>query len=304
MQMNTEIVPKGINFSTYFDKLSTDEIKRMLEEYPTFGSGHLILAFKEQKSSEAETLWHKALLYGGEKQWINFVYTQLNDTDTGSLQFENTESNFEEELSIERDIETDNGQLVVLSDHEIQDLNDAVIDAETLSEATDDQENTVSEGLQVAREFENLDEPVQNSNSEKIVTPHNTTSLKTANDSLFEPYHTIDYFASQGIRLKEEKLGEDVLGKQVKTFTQWLRSMKKIYVEEERQLEKKEEEKVIKIADHSNKDEIILTETMAQIYIQQGKKSKAAEVYRKLSLLHPEKSSYFASLIENLNEVK
>lgn len=298
--MNTEIVPKGINFSTYFDKLSTDEMKRMLDEYPSFGSGHLIHAFKEKNSSAAEILWQKALLYGGEKQWINFVYTQLNDTDTGFLQSENKESNLEAELSIEREIKTDNEQLDVQSDREIQDLNDAVIDAETLSEATDHQEIAESEGLLVAREFENL---VENSNQQNTVNPQNTPH-KSANDSLFEPYHTIDYFASQGIRLKEEKLGEDVLGKQVKTFTQWLRSMKKIYVEEERQLEKKEEEKVIRIADYSNKDEIVITETMAQVYIQQGKKSKAAEVYQKLSLLHPEKSSYFASLIENLNEVQ
>jgi hypothetical protein len=34
---------------------------------------------------------------------------------------------------------------------------------------------------------------------------------------------------------------------------------------------------------------------------QQGKAQKAVELYRKLSLLHPEKSAYFASQIQRLN---
>ncbi|HLO37854.1 MAG TPA: hypothetical protein VK173_05170, partial [Lacibacter sp.] len=64
----------------------------------------------------------------------------------------------------------------------------------------------------------------------------------------FEPFHTVDYFASQGIKLREEKLEADELGKQVKSFTQWLRSMKKIYVEEKKQLDLTEEKEVVSIA--------------------------------------------------------
>ena len=46
-------------------------------------------------------------------------------------------------------------------------------------------------------------------------------------------------------------------------------------------------------------DEFI-TETLAKIYIKQGNISKGIRAYQKLSLKFPEKSSYFAALIEEL----
>lgn len=44
----------------------------------------------------------------------------------------------------------------------------------------------------------------------------------------------------------------------------------------------------------------ILTETLARIYIKQGQFDKAINIFRKLGLKYPEKSSYFASRINEL----
>jgi hypothetical protein len=116
----------------------------------------------------------------------------------------------------------------------------------------------------------------------------------------FEPLYSIDYFASQGIRLQQEQLGTDNLSKQVKTFTQWLQSMKKIYHSNQPDVQKTEDRTISHLADASNESDDILTETMAEVLIQQGKKTQAIRIWEKLSLLHPEKSHYFASRISEL----
>jgi hypothetical protein len=118
----------------------------------------------------------------------------------------------------------------------------------------------------------------------------------------FEPLHSIDYFASQGIRLKSDQLGNDALSNQVKTFTQWLQTMKKIYHKEQGGAEKTEDINITIMADASNETKEIVTETMADVLIQQGKKSQAIAILKKLSLLHPEKSSYFTARISELSK--
>ena len=118
---------------------------------------------------------------------------------------------------------------------------------------------------------------------------------------LFEPLYASDYFASQGIKLSEEMKGDDKLGRQLKSFTEWLKTMKKVHA-----IQKEEtitiDSTVEKLAENSNREEEVLTESMAEVYENQGKYMKAKEVYHKLSLLNPAKSAYFAAKSENLKD--
>jgi hypothetical protein len=50
-------------------------------------------------------------------------------------------------------------------------------------------------------------------------------------------------------------------------------------------------------------DDIYITETLAEIYASQGYLEQAKNIYSKLILRYPEKSAYFATLIEKLNNI-
>jgi hypothetical protein len=117
----------------------------------------------------------------------------------------------------------------------------------------------------------------------------------------FEPYHTIDYFASVGIKLVQDENPSDKLGKQLKSFTDWLKVMRKLPQKNQEIIpDVAAEHQIQAIAAHSIKGKEILTETMAEVLVKQGMREKAVDVYHKLSLLNPDKSAYFATKIEQL----
>jgi hypothetical protein len=141
---------------------------------------------------------------------------------------------------------------------------------------------------------------------------------KTETDEtlVFEPMHLVDYFASQGIKLSEEALSSDKLGKQLKSFTEWLKTMKKLHLPGEIDPGKSRipgpgidqtgspvDPKIQSLAEKSNAGEEVLTESMAEVLVKQGKAGKAIELYQKLSLLNPSKFAYFAAKIEQLKEI-
>ncbi|MEE9437784.1 MAG: hypothetical protein V3V14_02210 [Saprospiraceae bacterium] len=67
---------------------------------------------------------------------------------------------------------------------------------------------------------------------------------------------------------------------------------------------KKKKNKVLKIAkDSIKKSEMLISEPLAGILANQGHKKKAKKMYKQLSLIFPEKSSYFAAQIEKLKKI-
>jgi len=118
------------------------------------------------------------------------------------------------------------------------------------------------------------------------------------------PYHRIDYFDSQGIRLEEEKVN-DKLATKLKKFTEWLKQMKSINPNPVNLGSDEAGEHIVQdIAEHSNDKEEIVTETMAEVLVKQGKPEQAIEIYQKLSFIYPSKSVYFAAKIEDLKVKK
>lgn len=143
------------------------------------------------------------------------------------------------------------------------------------------------------------------------------------------PLQTTDYFSSQGIEAttdgEADSRAEEKSLLVMMTFREWL-----LYMQSKNKKEKEEEadkkalrtmwqkqklaaaieeedeeipETVFEMAVNSiSKNDELVSESLAIVYVKQGKIKQAIEVYRKLSLQNPEKNVYFAAKIENLQK--
>ena len=250
-------------------------LERVVLDNPTFSVARFFLL---QKTNPTSPYYKKDLaktaLFFNNPHWLHFQLQQKGSRIEPIIPMNNTE-----ELILPENTD--------IKEEEIQVTPEAITNevAETVPVESINNEVTVSEP-----------------SKEEIPQPETSRGL-TTDAMLFEPMHMVDYFASQGIKLSEEALTADKLGKQLKSFTEWLKTMKKIHtgsagldgapVEEA-------DRKVQTLADKSNADNEILTESMAEVLMKQGKSARAIEVYEKLSLLNPSKSAYFAAKIDLL----
>jgi hypothetical protein len=172
--------------------------------------------------------------------------------------------------------------------------NDSIVEKQFREATSERPEDLDYEAFDRPNEEENLVEPEQL----KFTT---TFESKNAESIVFAPYHMIDYFASQGIKLVLEDQPADNFGKQLKSFTDWLKVMKRIPAKPPSdKTEEREAERIRHFAAHSIEERDILTESMAEVLAKQGMYENAIALYQKLSLIYPPKSAYFASRIEQL----
>lgn len=104
------------------------------------------------------------------------------------------------------------------------------------------------------------------------------------------------HFKSTTEKLKEENKDQKALK------TMWQKEKLAAAIEEENE---EIPENVFEMAVNSiAKEDGLASESLAEIYIKQGKYDKAIEMYRKLSLRNPQKNAYFARKIEEILKEK
>lgn len=255
---------------------SIDELQQLANKYPFFGPAQLLLAkkLKDQNTSSDNKYIQKASLFFQNPVWFEHLISDKTDY---------TIVEKKEELPA----------ATTATDMETPATVEEVVD-QTHSYKTQD-ENEEPDGEEV---------PMENQPALEIPKLKIEPIDPSKAELTFEPYHTVDYFASQGIKSKEEEKPKDSFTKQLKSFTEWLKVMKRLPVSEiTADISPADEKKVEKMAETSINDREVVTETMAEVWEKQGNVQKATETYRKLSLLNPDKSSYFAAKIEQLKNL-
>ncbi|TAL51799.1 MAG: hypothetical protein EPN92_00170 [Chitinophagaceae bacterium] len=247
---------------------STEEIKTLAEKFPFFATAQLLLTekLKETKDPAYKNQLQLTSLYFNNPLWLDYI---LNGEKTDLPYAASSTEQSLKEIPAE---DFYNDEIVVTNTR--YEIPVSVLQKEEVSKETG---TVIAEKETMVAETEPL---------------------------LFEPYHTVDYFASQGIKPVQEEKPADRFGQQLKSFTEWLKTLKRIPVQEiVKAVDTTSEEKVIHLAEHSIEKREVVTEAMAEVWVKQGQPEKAIEVYNKLSLLNPSKSSYFASLIEDLKKL-
>jgi hypothetical protein len=223
--------------------------------------------------------------------------------ETTNAEIENVEVSTEVSDEV-RDNETDTGKEAEAIDENaalpnvpIETSQAETENVETSTEVTDAIQDDEQEPEAINEEHEKLSQLIAQHLSEfkKPLEGSEDIPLET------RVYHAIDYFASQGIKLDPRLITQDMLGSKVKKFTDWLKQMKRLNqnptdlgtdIETEHLIEK--------IAQSSNETKEVITETMADVLVKQGKIEKAIQLYQKLSFLNPGKYAYFAAKINEL----
>ncbi|MGV3657547.1 MAG: hypothetical protein ACO1NX_06320 [Chitinophagaceae bacterium] len=261
-----------------------------IEDEPTHGEIEFIQATPSEEV-QAET--------GSGIQKENETFSVSDEAATDEAKFIHTEQ--AEVLPVEVKSQKENETFVNSFEQEPIDETDVATqkENETFEKVVEEERNLTSENENISTPEKETGEPIIKLPQFDLKSPVNAI----AGDITFEPFHTVDYFASQGIKLSQTEAGNDRFGRQVKSFTEWLKTMKKLPTTAITQnTDAPGEKKVVSLAAHSLQNADVVTESMAEVWLKQGNIQKASEVYNKLSLQNPSKKAYFAAKIESLKK--
>jgi len=266
-----------------------EELQAIVQRYPYFALAQFLLSKKinDEHDASIETQMQKTALYFSNPLWFEYLTTDSHANFADS----STESLHSHKQRVEEFSETNNA-------HE----------ANNISKEIDQSDGEHDDGPNSNHEEEIIDTVDEEHEKISKLIERYISEFKRPIDDGDIPietrvYHAIDYFASQGIKLEPGQLRHDMFGTKVKKFTDWLKQIKQVNQNPTDLGTDPETEHLIeKIAQTSNEAKDIVTETMAEVLLKQGKTEKAIQLYNKLSFLDPSKSTYFAAKINELKD--
>ena len=277
MTKETDYLVQSLFEKESLEEMTLDEFRRIADQYPYSSIVQFLYSCKLKSVYHLdfpEQVTHTALFFSSP-QWLHYQLSDESEKGNFRLtQYDRHFNNISEDIPVEL--------------------------PETLAVDEDDENNWDNALPENEAEQTIIDEPFLSLDMEPelIEAP---VSLATSSTIPIEPYHTVDYFASQGIKTNLND-PQDELGKKVKTFTAWLKTMKRLQPAEEISEIEDNDEEIDSGFDQPLNTEIIATEAMAEVYLKQGLTQKAIEVYAKLSLQNPANSHIFAAKIIQIKE--
>ena len=296
------------------EKNSVKELQKLVNDFPYFQSAHLLLSLASKKwdaSVYQKSLKKTAIVVTNRSHLFNLIQqfeisnTVIEDSDHQRLVVEEVLEPIDstKELNILKATEL----LIENSDSEISETE---FQQKTKPNAEEVLENEIAKqvvGAIVEKQMLNLSDTqlVFNQNKE----PENFTdwlrliqksNKQLSGENIFDT--NIENNTDIKTRLEKSKIitQESALNKKLKN----LALIDKIIENSPGQIKIKDDQKFYS-PEHNAKESLLenehlVSETLAKIYALQGSVNKAVRAYEILSLKFPQKSAYFASLIQKL----
>lgn len=279
--------------SSIFEQLSirpgeVDSINTLINNFPYYETPYLLRALEGNNPGDL----HRAALMNNNAAWLSVLLREKEQpapakpaekANTAPIPAEPT-------ANPETGIISENGTPPVAE----QQITEPVIPVQEVTTTTMEAVNTIAESTPPETMKEETNNPV-------APVPPQENPVETL---AFEPYHTIDYFASQGIKATKENNPADRFSQQLRSFTEWLKAMKRLPSGEiNAPVAIAPQQEVIEMAETSLKKTEVITETMAEVLVKQGRVPEAIAILEKLSLQDKAKSAYFAARIQHLKTI-
>ena len=271
MTKETDFMVQSLFQRESMDEMTLDELKRQAEDFPYSSIIHYLYTckLKSQYHLDFPEAVTKTALFFDDSSWLNYQLSE--ESEKGNFRKINYDSQFNN-----------------ISEDEIVEEVDAV-----------EEKNYENKGV---IHDPAIVEPIV-ANDLNDVKPAPSPKTNEDLEIPLTPYHTIDYFASLGIKINMDS-DKDELSLKVKSFTAWLKTMKRLQPGAETVTIKDIQSILDTQNEKENQSEAVLTEAMAEVYLKQGLREKAIEVYDKLSLQNPPNSHIFADKISQIKENK
>jgi hypothetical protein len=315
---------KYVNNPQLLDKQSVKQLQKLVADFPYFQSAHVLLSMASKKwdaSVYQQSLKKTAIVVTNRAHLFNLIHRLENETY--ELSIENDPGEKKAEHVVADTYKEDSKQeLDILKAAEIS-TGPAIPNVEEKAEEKIAEQKPALDAEQILER--EIGKEVITAFVEKEIlktTKINHPKVKTEEPESFgdwlaflkknngQPYQKIEEQVNQE-KLKNEpvKRNEEDPSEQVKNDLQFRKQKNKAIIDKIIEsspglIKQKEEQKFytpdIKAKESLLENEHLVTETLARIYALQGNVNKAVRAYEILSLKFPQKSAYFASLIQKL----
>lgn len=279
MDVNTLI--DTLKDSSLLQSTNATDWNQLTEQYPYFASAQFLQYGSDTLRGKGDV--QLAALYKQDPLLFAMMHTEFQqlveqkNKKEAIVEEPNNELNLKENIIISTEVETKEPEKDILElINEIPNSNPIT---SSISKERELKTNLTSEEVQIT--------PID------IPNPPSSDDMDKSLMVMMSFTDWLNYFKTKQQREKEEERDKKALK------TSWQKEKLAAAVEED--VDEIPEPIFKQAMDSITMESSMISESLAKILATQGKTDKAIDMYKKLSLRNPEKSSYFANLIENLN---